>query len=309
MKYPSIDSVLVDLGPLAIRWYGVMYVVGMVAFYLLGKWRVSRGRSDWTVQEIADLLVYGVAGVIVGGRVGFALFYGFETFLGDPLWLFRIWEGGMSFHGGLLGVVGASWLFAHKSTRGTNPGGASDAAPRPSAGGSRLAGIFAWPVGPLSSRGRRFLEITDFAAPLAPLGLGLGRLGNFINAELPGRVTDLPIGVHFPCDSVRNLNLVCFGDYENVTRHVSSLYQASAEGLVLFVLVWLYAAKPRTAGRISAVFLIGYGCLRFLAEFAREPDPDKGFVLFDWMTMGQLLSLPMVAFGLILLFLRPPQNT
>ena len=272
MKYPSIDSVLVELGPLAIRWYGVMYVVAMGAFYLLGRWRVSRGQSDWTLQEIADLLVYGVAGVIVGGRVGFALFYGFEEFIRDPLWLFRIWEGGMSFHGGLLGVIGACWFFARKSPRG-------------------------------------FLEVTDFAAPLAPLGLGLGRLGNFTNVELPGRVTDLAIGVHFPCDSVRSLNLACFGDFENVTRHVSSLYQAATEGLVLFVVVWLYATKPRTAGRVSAVFLIGYGCLRFVTEFAREPDPDKGFVLFDWMTMGQLLSLPMVALGLTLLFLRPPTQT
>ena len=271
MKYPAIDSVLVELGPMAIRWYGVMYVVGMVAFYLLGKWRVRRGQSDWTLQEIADLLVYGVAGVIVGGRLGFALFYGFETFLNDPLWLFRIWEGGMSFHGGLLGVIGAAWLFARKSARG-------------------------------------FLEVTDFAAPLAPLGLGLGRLGNFINAELPGRVTELPVGVHFPCDSVRSLNLACFGDFENVTRHVSSLYQASSEGVVLFVLVWLYAARPREAGRLSAVFLIGYGCLRFLTEFAREPDPDRGFVLFDWLTMGQLLSLPMLALGVTLLFLTRPQR-
>ena len=266
MNYPLIDSVIVELGPLSIRWYGMMYVFGLAAFYLLGKWRVRRGLCDWTVQEIADLLVYGVVGVIVGGRVGFVFFYGFETFVRDPLWLFRIWEGGMSFHGGLLGAIGACWWFARKTSRS-------------------------------------FLDVTDFAAPLAPVGLGLGRVGNFINAELPGRVTELPIGVHFPCDSVRSLNLVCFGDYESVARHVSSLYQATTDAVVLFVLVWLFAAKPRRAGQVSAVFLIGYGCLRFATEFVRAPDPGKGFVLLDWMTMGQLLSLPMVLLGIGLLSL------
>jgi len=272
MNYPQIDSVIVELGPLSVRWYGMMYVFGLVAFYLLGKWRVRRGRSDWSLQEIADLLFYGVAGVIVGGRVGFVLFYGFDAFLRDPMWLFRIWEGGMSFHGGLLGVMAAAWLFGRKTSRS-------------------------------------FLEVTDFAAPLAPLGLGLGRVGNFINAELPGRVTELPIGVHFPCDSVRSFNLVCFGDYENVLRHVSSLYQAATDGIVLFVLVWVFAARPRPAGQVSAVFLIGYGSMRFLTELLREPDPGKGFVAFDWLTMGQVLSLPMVVLGIALMFLcRSPRG-
>ena len=269
MNYPQIDAVAVALGPVSVRWYGLMYVLGFVAFYLLGKWRASRVLSaeGWTPQEIADLLFYGVVGVIVGGRLGYVIFYGFEQFLGDPLWLVRVWEGGMSFHGGLLGVIGATWLFAR--------------------------------------RGRRpFLAVVDFAAPLAPVGLGLGRVGNFINAELPGRVTELPIGVHFPCSSVRDFNLACFGEYESALRHVSSLYQVAAEGGVLFGLVWLFAAKPRAVGRVAGVFLLGYGGLRFVTEFFRQPDQGMGFVAFDWLTMGQALSLPMVAFGLYLLFRR-----
>ena len=267
MYYPEIDKVIVELGPLSIRWYGLMYVFGVAAFYLLGKWRVRRGLATWRVQDLADLVFYGVIGVIVGGRVGFVLFYGMDAFLRDPLMLVRIWEGGMSFHGGLLGVITACWVFARRSQRS-------------------------------------FLEISDFAAPLAPLGLGLGRLGNFINAELPGRVTELPIGMHFPCDSVRELTLRCFGDYEAVTRHVSSLYQAVSDGIVLFLVVWLFASRPRAAGHVSGVFLLVYGCLRFLTEFVREPDPGRGFVAFDYLTTGQLLSLPMIALGGYLLFLH-----
>ncbi len=264
MNYPIIDSAVFSLGPVAVRWYGLMYVLGFTTFYLLGKWRVHRGLVKWQVQEFADLLFYGVAGVVIGGRVGFVLFYGFDEFLSDPLWLVRIWEGGMSFHGGLLGAITATWMFARKTSRS-------------------------------------LLAVTDQAAPLVPIGLGLGRIGNFINAELPGRVTELPIGVHFPCDSVRGLSLVCFGDYENLTRHVSSLYQATTDGVALFILVWLFAAKVRPTGQVSAVFLLGYGVMRFGTEFFREPDRNQGFVAFDWMTMGQLLSLPMVLAGIALL--------
>ena len=277
--YPQIDSVIVSLGPISIRWYGLMYVLGFAAFYVLGKWRASRpapdGQAPWTPPQLADLLFYGVVGVVVGGRLGYVLFYGLDEFLRDPLWLVRIWEGGMSFHGGLLGVVGAIWLYARRSSRA-------------------------------------FLAVTDLAAPLAPVGLGLGRLGNFINAELPGRVTESPLGVHFPCSSVRDFNLVCFGEFEAVARHVSSLYQATAEGVVLFAIVWLYAARQSRVGRISGVFLLGYGGLRFVTEFFRQPDPGKGFVAFDLLTMGQMLSLPMVAFGLYLLFRgasRPAMKT
>lgn len=264
MNYPLIDPIIFHLGPLAIRWYGLMYVLGFAAFYLLAKVRIRSGQVQWKTQDVADLLFYGVVGVVVGGRLGSVLFYGFDEFLRDPLSLVRIWEGGMSFHGGLVGAIGAMWLFARKTSRD-------------------------------------FLAVTDFVAPLAPIGLGLGRIGNFINAELPGRVTDSLLGVHFPCASVRGLNLTCFTDYEDAARHVSSLYQASAEGIALFALVWLFSVRPRSAGQVSGVFLIGYGVLRFLTEFLREPDPHIGFVAVDWMTMGQLLSVPMVLAGVALL--------
>lgn len=264
MNYPDLDPVALQLGPLALRWYGLMYLFGFAAFLLLGNWRARDQQSGWSPEQVWDLMFYGVFGVVVGGRVGFALFYGWETLLRDPLWVVRLWEGGMSFHGGLLGVLAATAIYAVKKKRA-------------------------------------FLSVTDFAAPLVPLGLGFGRLGNFVNAELPGRVTDLPLGVHFPCDAVRGLSVSCYGQYEAVARHVSSLYQAATEGLVLFALLWWYARKPRAAGQVSGLFLLGYGGLRLATEFVREPDPDKGFVAFGWLTMGQALSLPMAVLGAALL--------
>lgn len=264
MNYPDLDPVALQLGPLALRWYGLMYLFGFAAFLLLGNWRARDQQSGWSPEQVWDLMFYGVFGVVVGGRLGFALFYGWETLLRDPLWVIRLWEGGMSFHGGLLGVLAATAIYAVKKKRA-------------------------------------FLSVTDFAAPLVPLGLGFGRLGNFVNAELPGRVTDLPLGVHFPCDAVRGLSVSCYGQFEAVARHVSSLYQAVTEGLVLFALLWWYARKPRAAGQVSGLFLLGYGGLRLVTEFVREPDPDKGFVAFGWLTMGQALSLPMAVLGAALL--------
>lgn len=264
MNYPDLDPVALQLGPLALRWYGLMYLFGFAAFLLLGNWRARDQQHGWSPEQVWDLMFYGVFGVVVGGRLGFALFYGWETLLRDPLWVIRLWEGGMSFHGGLLGVLAATAIYAVKKKRA-------------------------------------FLSVTDFAAPLVPLGLGFGRLGNFVNAELPGRVTDLPLGVHFPCDAVRGLSVSCYGQFEAVARHVSSLYQAATEGLVLFALLWWYARKPRAAGQVSGLFLLGYGGLRLATEFVREPDPDKGFVAFGWLTMGQALSLPMAVLGAALL--------
>lgn len=264
MNYPDLDPVALQLGPLALRWYGLMYLFGFAAFLLLGNWRARDQKSGWSPEQVWDLMFYGVFGVVVGGRLGFALFYGWETLLRDPLWVIRLWEGGMSFHGGLLGVLAATAIYAVKK---------------------KCA----------------FLSVTDFAAPLVPLGLGFGRLGNFVNAELPGRVTDLPLGVHFPCDAVRGLSVSCYGQYEAVARHVSSLYQAATEGLLLFALLWWYVRKPRAAGQVSGLFLLGYGGLRLATEFVREPDPDKGFVAFGWLTMGQALSLPMAVLGAALL--------
>ena len=264
MNYPALDPVALQLGPLSLRWYGLMYLFGFAAFVLLGAWRARRKAADWSLEQVWDLLFYGVFGVVVGGRVGYALFYGSDTFVRDPLWLLRLWEGGMSFHGGLLGVLVATALYARKTRRS-------------------------------------FLAVTDFVAPLVPLGLGLGRLGNFINAELPGRVTELAVGFHFPCSALRGLSVSCYGQYEAVARHASSLYQAGAEGLVLFGLLWWYAAKRRAVGEVSGLFLLGYGALRFTTEFARQPDADLGFVAFGWLTMGQTLSLPMVLAGVALL--------
>ncbi len=263
MNYPVIDPIIVELGPVALRWYGLMYLLGFAAFYFLGKYRINRGLVDgWTAEEIGDAMFYGVVGVLVGGRVGFAFFYGFDQLIEDPLWLFKIWTGGMSFHGGLIGVIVALFVYGWRKNRSP-------------------------------------LAVTDFAAPLVAPGLGLGRLGNFINAELPGRVTE-SVGLQFPCDAVRGLNMTCFGEFETVTRHVSSLYQMTADGLVLFVVVWWFARKSRSLGQVSGCFLIAYGLMRITTEFFRAPDAGIGFVALDFLTMGQLLSIPMLALGIYL---------
>ena len=265
MHYPAIDPTALQLGPFALRWYGLMYLLAFGAFYLLG--RIRAGDRGFTYADVSDLVFYGVAGVVLGGRMGFAFIYGFDRLTEDPLWLFRIWEGGMSFHGGLVGAGGAMWLQA-------------------------------------TVKGRAFLEVADFVAPLVPLGLGFGRLGNFVNTELPGRVTESAIGIHFPCAAVRDLTATCFGEFEAATRHPSSLYQAIGEGLVLFAIVWVYSARPRPTGSVAGAFLVAGGALRFATEFFREPDPHLGVLLFDTLSMGQILSLPVVALGVFLMHPR-----
>lgn len=294
MQYPLIDPVLVQLGPFALRWYGLMYVFAFGVMYLLGRRRAGAG-TGWSVQDVSDLVFYGVAGIVLGGRIGFVLFYGFDQFLRDPLWLLRIWEGGMSFHGGLLGALAAMAVFARRRVLRDADGSEATQTSR-----------------------RRFLEVTDFVAPLVPLGIGLGRLGNFINAELPGRVTESTLGLHFPCASVHGLSVACYGEFETATRHVSSLYQAAGEGLLLFAVVWWFSARVRSLmaggdrswwvipGRVSGCFLVASGIIRFATEFFREPDAGIGFVAFDWLTMGQLLSLPTAALGALLLLWTVP---
>ncbi|QTP58186.1 prolipoprotein diacylglyceryl transferase [Billgrantia antri] len=251
LQYPQIDPVAISLGPVQIHWYGLMYVVGLAAAWWLGRRRAHRlGLSH---DDIGDLIFYAAVGIILGGRLGYALFYGLDQLLANPLWLFRVWDGGMSFHGGLAGVLIAALLFARKH---------------------RLA----------------FFQLTDFIAPLVPIGLGAGRLGNFINHELPGRISDVPWAMVFP-------PMMGLGPEP---RHPSALYEFALEGVVLFVMLWWLSRRPRQRGLISGLFLVLYGAFRFTVEFVRLPDPHLGFVAFGWLTMGQLLTLPMLIAGLAL---------
>ena len=251
LTYPDISPVAVDFGPVVIHWYGLTYLFGFIAVWWLGNLRARRADSGWKPEEVADMLFYGALGVILGGRVGYILFYNFGLFVDDPLMLFRIWQGGMSFHGGMLGVFVAMWLFGRKT-------------------------------------GRSFFQVTDFMAPFVPIGLGAGRLGNFINGELWGRPTDLPWGMVFPFVDQR-------------PRHPSMLYEALFEGLVLFIILWVYSSKSRPLRAVSGMFMLFYGLFRFSVEFVRQPDAHLGFVAFDWVTMGHVLSAPMILYGIYLL--------
>jgi len=249
--HPQFDAIAFEIGPVAVRWYGLMYLLAFVLFVVLGKIRARRNMlTGWNPRDVDDMLFYGVFGVIVGGRLGYVLFYKPMYYLAHPLEIFAVWQGGMSFHGGFLGVLVALWLFA-------------------------------------KARSKRWLDVTDFFAPRVPLGLAAGRLGNFINGELWGRPTGSDWGMVFP-------------QVDNLPRHPSQLYQFALEGLLLFVLLWWFARRQRPMGAVSALFLIGYGAFRFIAEFAREPDAFLG-VLAGGFTMGQWLSLPMVAAGLVML--------
>lgn len=267
MHYPYIDPVIFALGPVAVRWYGMAYLAAFVLCWWLGNLQSRRAFKGWSREQISDLVFYCALGVVLGGRIGYVLFYGFENLLRDPLMLVRIWEGGMSFHGGLLGVVAAMVWFGRRVNRS-------------------------------------FWQVADFMAPLVPTGLGLGRLGNFANTELPGRMTEAPWGLVYPChaDAIRNINLFCIGEWEPFARHPSPLYQAFAEGVLLFTLVWWVAARPRPAGVVAGTFLAGYGLLRCVTEYFREPDAHIGYLVFDWLTMGQLLSLPMAIIGMLIIF-------
>ncbi len=268
MHYPHIDPVLIGYGPVAIRWYGLAYLAAFGMAWWLGNRRARTVNTDWTAQQISDVVFYGAVGAVLGGRIGYVFFYGFKPFMADPAWLFRIWDGGMSFHGGFIGVMVALIWFA-RSTH------------------------------------RTFLQVSDFVVPLVPLGLGFGRLGNFANTELPGRMTESVFGVIYPCsaDAIRSINPLCTGAWEDFARHPSPLYQAFAEGVVLFVIVWLFSSKPRPTGAVSGVFALSYGLLRIATEFFREPDAQLGFIALDWLTMGQLLSILMVLFGIVLIAL------
>lgn len=245
--YPHINPVAFSLGSLQVHWYGLMYLIGFVSAWLLAHWRMKHYHLNWTSEQISDLIFYAALGVIIGGRVGYMLFYNFPTLIHAPWSLFKIWEGGMSFHGGLLGVLVALWMFALRYKK-------------------------------------PFWEVGDFIAPLVPIGLGAGRIGNFINGELWGRVTDVPWAMIYP-------------HVDEQPRHPSELYEFGLEGIGLFILVWWYARKPRPAGCVSAVFLLGYAICRLIAECFRQPDQQLGYIAFGWLTMGQILSIPMLLLG------------
>jgi phosphatidylglycerol:prolipoprotein diacylglycerol transferase len=247
LQHPEINPIAFSLGPLAVRWYGLMYLVGFATAYGLGRLRIARGGAGRvTAATLDDLLFFVVLGVILGGRLGYVLFYKPGYYLQHPAEIVAVWQGGMAFHGGFLGVLLAVWWVARKH---------------------RL----------------RWLELTDFVAPLIPLGLAAGRLGNFINGELWGRVTTVPWGM-------------VFRGAGPDPRHPSQLYQFALEGLALFAIVWLYSSKPRPAGAVSGVFLIGYGVFRFVAEYFREPDDFLGLLALG-LSMGQWLSAPMILAG------------
>jgi len=251
LVHPQFDPIAFQIGPVAVRWYGLMYLVAFVLVVVLGKIRARRNLlTGWHPRDVDDMLFYGVFGVIVGGRLGYVLFYKPLYYAAHPLEIFAVWQGGMSFHGGFLGVLAALWIY------------------------SRV-------------RRKRWLEVTDFVAPLCPLGLGAGRIGNFINGELVGRVTDVPWGMVFP-------------QVDNLPRHPSQLYNAALEGLVLFLILWTYAARPRPLGAVSGLFLLGYGTLRFVEEYAREPDSFLGYLAGGFM-MGQFLSMPMIVAGAMMM--------
>ncbi len=260
LQYPEIDPVAIALGPVKVHWYGLTYLAAIAFAWWLAVRRSQR--ADLVIQrdQVDDLIFYGAMGVVLGGRFGYIFFYGFERLLDDPMWALRVWEGGMSFHGGMLGVILACFFYAR-------------------------------------SQKINFADLLDFVAPLIPLGLGLGRLGNFIGQELWGRAADVPWAMVFPRDPL------------HLARHPSQLYQFALEGMLLFVILYWFSSKPRPRLAVGGLFVFGYGCLRFFAEFFREPDAHIGFDALGWMTRGQILCIPMIAFGLYLLYNAYRQKT
>lgn len=256
IPYPHIDPVAIKVGPLAVRWYGLMYLISFVLAYVALSARARSGRLRLDRNHLADLVTWAAIGVLAGGRLGYILFYDFSWYLANPLRIFAVWEGGMSFHGGLIGVIVMTWLFSRK-------------------------------------KGVPFMELGDSAALAAPIGLGFGRIGNFINGELFGRVTDVPWAMVFPG--------------QTLPRHPSQLYESFLEGLVLFLILWTLDRKKLPVGVVSGAFLTGYGTFRFLVEFFREPDSHIGYML-GVFTRGQLLSLPVVLAGVAIIVVALKQR-
>lgn len=253
LQFPVIDPIIFSIGPVALRWYGMMYLIGFLVAMFLANKAADKSAGEWTRDQVSDLLFYSFLGVILGGRIGYVLFYQWDYFLADPLYLFQIWQGGMSFHGGLLGVITAVYIFSRKANKS-------------------------------------FLVVGDFVAPLVPIGLGMGRLGNFINAELWGRQTDVPWAMVFPTDPLQ------------LPRHPSQLYEFFLEGVVLFAILYVITRKPRSLGLAAGTFLIGYGIFRSFVEFFREPDAHLG-LYFSFISKGQILSIPMILIGILIIYI------
>ncbi|PAA44771.1 prolipoprotein diacylglyceryl transferase [Pseudomonas fragi] len=253
LPYPQIDPVALAIGPLKIHWYGLMYLIGIGAAWLILSRRLNRFDPTWTKEKLSDLVFWVAMGVIVGGRLGYVLFYDLSAYIANPLLIFEVWKGGMAFHGGLIGVMLAVWGFGKRN-------------------------------------GKSFVQIMDFIAPVVPIGLGAGRIGNFINAELWGKASDVPWAMIFPTDP------------QQLARHPSQLYQFALEGVALFLILWLYSRKPRPTMAVSGMFALFYGIFRFIVEFVRVPDAQLGYLAFGWVTMGQILCIPMIAGGLFLIW-------
>lgn len=270
MIYPHIDPVAVRIGPLAVHWYGLMYLIGIfVGWYLLVR-RCRRDSVPFVSKDVGDLVFYAALGVVIGGRIGYVLFYNLPYYLADPYRILEVWDGGMSFHGGLLGVMVS-------------------------------CGVYAW------KHKKQFFDIMDFLAPVVPIGLCAGRVGNFINGELWGKVAYLPWSMRLPCwqPKFSSNRFFCPPGFHGLSapHQPSQLYEAFLEGVVLFVVLWWFSSKPRPRMATAGLFSLGYGVFRFSMEFIRLPDPQLGYIAFGWMTMGQLLSLPMIFVGLILIYL------
>lgn len=251
LAYPTIDPVAFHIGSWPVYWYGLMYLVGFLAGWGLLSLRLRVSPRGFTQEQLSDLVFFAALGAIIGGRLGYMFFYDWQALIADPLLVVQTWKGGMSFHGGLLGVLLALWMCARKFKK-------------------------------------PFLSLTDLIAPVVPIGLGAGRIGNFINGELWGRVTDVSWAMIFP-------------NAGDLPRHPSQLYEFAMEGVLLFIILWLYSRKPRPMGAVSGLFAIFYGVFRCTAEFFRQPDIQIGYLAFDWFTEGQLLSIPLILVGIALL--------
>ena len=283
LPYPAIDPVAVSFGPVRLHWYGVMYIAAFLAAWLLGRCRAARPGSGWTADQVDDLATWAMLGVVLGARLGYILFYDLDAYLADPLEVFRVWNGGMSFHGGLIGVIVVMIIFARRTKRS-------------------------------------FFQVSDFIAPLIPFGLGAGRLGNFINGELWGRVDpNFPFAMLFPGSRTEDILLLqtnpqwqsIFDTYGVLPRHPSQLYELLLEGVVLFIILNLYIRKPRPMGAVSGLFLIGYGAFRIIVEFFRQPDAQFTGAWVQYISMGQILSIPMIVAGVIMMvwaYRRSPQQ-